>query len=155
MNKIDLVNQGFVREVQSKIGSNFIPISADADVNIDALKEEIYKKLDFIRIYMHQKGKETDFKEPMIMQNGSNVGDVCNKIHRSMIRDFKYAQIWGKSAKFGGQKVGMRSSARRRGRYNHHKKNLIDFDTVRSIQCNIHGFRFQYLILIRIPLATT
>jgi hypothetical protein len=107
LNKIDLVNQGFVREVQSKIGSNFIPISADADVNIDALKEEIYKKLDFIRIYMHQKGKETDFKEPMIMQNGSNVGDVCNKIHRSMIRDFKYAQIWGKSAKFGGQKVGI------------------------------------------------
>lgn len=107
LNKIDLVNQGFVREVQSKIGSNFIPISADADVNINALKEEIYKKLDFIRIYMHQKGKETDFKEPMIMQNGSNVGDVCNKIHRSMIRDFKYAQIWGKSAKFGGQKVGI------------------------------------------------
>jgi ribosome-interacting GTPase 1 len=56
---------------------------------------------------MHQKGKETDFKEPMIMQNGSNVGDVCNKIHRSMIRDFKYAQIWGRSAKFGGQKVGI------------------------------------------------
>jgi ribosome-interacting GTPase 1 len=24
-----------------------------------------------------------------------------------MIRDFKYAQIWGKSAKFGGQKVGI------------------------------------------------
>ena len=107
LNKIDLVNQGFVSEVQSKIGSSFIPISADADVNIDALKEEIYKSLDFIRIYMRQKGKETDFKEPMIMQNGSNVGDVCSKIHRSMIRDFRYAQIWGKSAKFGGQKVGM------------------------------------------------
>jgi uncharacterized protein len=106
LNKIDLVNQGFVRELQSKIGSCFIPISADADVNINALKEEIYKKLDFIRIYMRQKGMETDFDEPMIMRNGSTVGDVCTKIHRSMLRDFRYAQVWGMSAKFGGQKVG-------------------------------------------------
>jgi uncharacterized protein len=106
LNKIDLVNQGFVKEVQSKIGSDFIPISADTEVNIGALKEQIYKELDFIRIYL-RKGKETDFKEPLIMQNGSNVGNVCSKIHRSMVKDFRYAQIWGKSAKFGGQKVGM------------------------------------------------
>jgi ribosome-interacting GTPase 1 len=106
LNKIDLVNQGFVKEVQSKIGMDFIPISADTEVNIGALKEQIYKKLDFIRIYL-RKGKETDFKEPLIMQNGSNVGNVCSKIHRNMVKDFRYAQIWGKSAKFGGQKVGM------------------------------------------------
>jgi hypothetical protein len=24
-----------------------------------------------------------------------------------MTRDFKYAQVWGRSAKFGGQKVGL------------------------------------------------
>ena len=106
LNKIDLVNQGFVKEVQSKIGSDFIPISADTEMNIGALKEHLYKKLDFIRIYL-RKGKETDFNEPLIMQNGSNVGNVCSKIHRSMVKDFRYAQIWGKSAKFGGQKVGM------------------------------------------------
>jgi len=114
LNKIDLVNQGFVKEVQSKIGSDFIPISADTEMNIGALKEHLYKKLDFIRIYLLdfiriylRKGKETDFNEPLIMQNGSNVGNVCSKIHRSMVKDFRYAQIWGKSAKFGGQKVGM------------------------------------------------
>ncbi len=107
LNKIDLVNQGFISEVQSTIGSNFIPIAADAAINIDALKEELYNKLDFIRIYMREKGKETDFKEPMIMQSGASVEDVCNRIHRSMARNFKYAQVWGKSVKFGGQKVGI------------------------------------------------
>jgi ribosome-interacting GTPase 1 len=107
LNKIDLVNQGFIQEVQSKIGNNFIPVSADTAVNIDALKEAIYQKLDFIRIYMRPKGGATDYKEPMIMKNGSRVEDVCNKIHRNMKRNFRYGLVWGKSAKFDGQKVGL------------------------------------------------
>jgi ribosome-interacting GTPase 1 len=107
LNKIDLVNQGFVREIQSKIGDKFLPISADADINVDALKDAIYKKLDFIRIYMRPKGGNTDYKEPMIMRRGCTIQDVCNKIHRSMVRDFRFSYVWGKSAKFGGQKVGL------------------------------------------------
>jgi uncharacterized protein len=102
-----LVNQGFLKEVQSKIGNNFIPISADANINIDALKLTIYERLDLIRIYLRRKTGETDYEEPLIIRNGSNVGTVCNKIHRKMTRDFKYAQVWGRSAKFGGQKVGL------------------------------------------------
>src|SRR5207245_9072265 len=50
MNKIDLVNQGFLNELQSKIKSKIIPISADSDININALREEIYEKLNLIRI---------------------------------------------------------------------------------------------------------
>ena len=107
LNKIDLVNQGFVREIQSKIGDKFLPISADANINVDALKDAIYRKLDFIRIYMRPKGQETDYKEPMIMRRGCTIQDVCNKIHRNMVRDFRFSYIWGKSAKFGGQKVGL------------------------------------------------
>ena len=41
------------------------------------------------------------------MRRGWTIGDVCNKIHRNMIRDFRFAQIWGTSAKFDGQKVGL------------------------------------------------
>jgi small GTP-binding protein len=107
LNKIDLVNQGFIKEVQSKIGNNFIPISADANINVDALKETIYQRLDFIRIYMRPKGGDTDFAEPLIIKNGATVNDVCNKIHRNMAREFRYGLVWGKSAKFAGQKVGL------------------------------------------------
>src|ERR671911_617512 len=105
--KIDLVNQGFLKEVQSKIGNNFIPISADANINISALKQAIYQRLDLIRIYLRTKTGETDYEEPLIIRNGSSVATVCNKIHRKMTRDFKYAQVWGRSSKFGGQKVGL------------------------------------------------
>ena len=28
---------------------------------------------------------------------------VCEQIHRDFVRKFKYARVWGKSAKFPGQ----------------------------------------------------
>ncbi|HSB57569.1 MAG TPA: GTP-binding protein [Nitrosopumilaceae archaeon] len=107
MNKIDLVNQGFLNELQSNIKSKIVPISADADININALKDAIYEKLDFIRIYMRPKGGETDYDEPLITRDGSTVLDICNKLHRDMRKDFRYALVWGKSVKFGGQRVGL------------------------------------------------
>jgi ribosome-interacting GTPase 1 len=110
LNKIDLVNPSFIQEVKSKIGSNnnnFVPVSADSGINIDVLKEVIYKSLGFIRIYMRPKGGETDYKEPLIIKNGATVQDVCNKIHRNMAKNFRYGLVWGRSAKFAGQKVGL------------------------------------------------
>ena len=107
MNKIDLVNQGFLNELQSNIKSKIIPISADSDININALKEAIYEKLDFIRIYMRPKGGETDYDEPLITRDGSTILEICNKLHRDMRKDFRYALVWGKSVKFGGQRVGL------------------------------------------------
>jgi uncharacterized protein len=107
MNKVDLVNAGFINEITNKVPYKFIPVSAESNVNIAALKEEIYKRLDFIRIYMKPRGQEADMKEPLIVKNGSNVLDICNKLHRRMKEDLRYAQIWGRSVKFGGQKVGI------------------------------------------------
>jgi small GTP-binding protein len=110
LNKIDLVNASFVQEIKSKIvgnNSNFVAISADSAINIDVLKEVIYQRLGFIRVYMRPKGRETDFKEPLIIKNGATVEDVCNKIHRNMAKNFRYGLVWGKSAKFAGQKVGL------------------------------------------------
>jgi ribosome-interacting GTPase 1 len=114
LNKIDLVNASFVQEIKSKtVGNNnsnnnyFIAVSADSGINIDVLKEAIYQRLGFIRVYMRPKGGETDFKEPLIIKNGATVQDVCNKIHRNMAKNFRYGLVWGKSAKFAGQKVGL------------------------------------------------
>jgi hypothetical protein len=43
----------------------------------------------------------------MILRRGSTIGSACDKIHGDLKRNFRYAQVWGKSAKFNGQKVGM------------------------------------------------
>ena len=107
MNKIDLVNAGFINEVTKKVPHRFVPISAESNVNMEALREEIYERLDFVRIYMRRRTGETDFKEPMIVKSGSTVLEVCNKVHRNMKDDFRYALVWGKSVRFGGQRVGI------------------------------------------------
>lgn len=107
MNKIDLVNAGFTNELARKLPFKFVPISAEGNVNIAALREEIYKTLDFVRIYMRRRTGKTDFDEPMIVKNGSTVLEVCNKVHRAIKDEFRYAQIWGRSVKFAGQRVGM------------------------------------------------
>jgi ribosome-interacting GTPase 1 len=107
MNKIDLVNAGFINEIRSRMGIDFVPISADAGINIEALKEQIFQKLDFIRIFMRPKGEETDYEEPMIVRNGSLILDICNKVHRNLKDEFRYAQVWGSSVKFPGQRVGI------------------------------------------------
>ena len=107
LNKIDLVDKEFLTGLKTKIKTDVIEISANADVNIEALREKIYEKLKFIRIYMRPKGGETDYKEPLIAREGDTVEDVCNKLHRRMKREFRYGMVWGKSVKFGGQRVGL------------------------------------------------
>ncbi len=107
LNKVDLVNKEYLEEVGKRIGNGFISISADSGLNCEKVKEAIYSKLQFIRIYMRKRDGETDYKEPLIMRSGSNVGDVCDKLHRDWRKQYRYALVWGKSAKFGGQKVGI------------------------------------------------
>jgi len=84
-----------------------IPISAEKKVNLDVLVEEIYRKLDFIRIYLKPPSKKPDMDEPLVMKRGAKVEDVCRKLHRDMQRKFKYARVWGNSVKFDGQRVGI------------------------------------------------
>ncbi len=107
LNKIDLVDKKFLKELKKKIKSDVIEVSANSNINIELLKEKIYERLKFIRIYMRPKGGETDFIEPLIAREGDTVEDICNKLHRRMKRAFRYGLVWGKSVKFGGQRVGL------------------------------------------------
>ena len=67
INKIDLVDTEYSRSVTSRLEKSIYTVSADANKNIEALKQEIYNKLDFVRIYMKPKGQDADLKEPLIM----------------------------------------------------------------------------------------
>ena len=107
LNKIDLVDEKFLKDVRTKIKSEVVPVSADSGINVDLLKEKIYEKLDFIRVYMRPKGGETDYNEPLIIRRRSTIEDVCNKLHRSMKKEFRYGLVWGKSVKFAGQRVSI------------------------------------------------
>ena len=47
-----------------------------------------------------------DYHAPVILPKKRNrVEDFCNKIHRALLKDFKYAIIWGTSVKHQPMKV--------------------------------------------------
>ncbi|AGI48200.1 small GTP-binding protein domain protein [Thermoplasmatales archaeon BRNA1] len=108
INKVDLAKPGQLEAVQ-EMHKQFksVGVSAATGYNMDALKQEIYDQIDMIRIYLKPQGQEADMKEPLIVKRGNNVGDVAELIHRDFRNAFRYAQVWGKSAKFPGQTVGM------------------------------------------------
>ncbi len=103
LNKIDMVDDSYIEHVRQKIG-NCVLISAEKGINLDALRKAIYDKFRFIRVYMKEVGKKPDLEEPMIMKYGSTVQNVCEKIHQDFVRKFKFCRVWGRSAKFPGQR---------------------------------------------------
>ncbi|MEM2909114.1 MAG: GTP-binding protein [Candidatus Bilamarchaeaceae archaeon] len=103
INKIDLVGG----RLDKKLQFEYIPISAENGVNIELLKERIYRKLDFIRVYTKKRGEKVDMEEPLIVRRGTKVSDVCERLHRELKSNFKYALVWGKSVKHPGQRVGL------------------------------------------------
>lgn len=110
LNKTDLTDQenlNRITEDLSKIANAIVPISAETGTGLDLLREEIWKKLGLIRIYLKPQGKETDLENPIILRADKDVLDAARKIHGELVDSIKGAQVWGKSAKFPGQKVAL------------------------------------------------
>ncbi|KAJ1553248.1 GTP-binding protein [Nowakowskiella sp. JEL0078] len=84
-----------------------VPISAHHGWNFDDLLEKMWLYLDLARVYTKPKGQLPDYSQPVVLRkSSSSVEDFCNSIHKTLIRDFKYALIWGSSVKHNPQKVG-------------------------------------------------
>ncbi len=108
INKTDLVNPAYLKHIEKRLkGWKVIPISAEKEQGIERLRDEIFDALRFIRVFMKPQGKEADMVEPLVIKDGSDIGMVCDAIHRDFRRNFRYAQVWGKSARFPGQIVGL------------------------------------------------
>jgi small GTP-binding protein len=110
VNKIDAVPEDVWRPIVEKAesrGLQVLPISADDGTNLEELKDALFDNLDLMRIYMRPRGGETDYEEPLIIRQNATVRNVCDTIHRDIKRKFRYAKVWGESAKFPGQDVGL------------------------------------------------
>jgi len=84
-----------------------VPISAHHKWNYDSLLEKMWNYLKLVRIYTKPKGQLPDYESPVVLQtNRSSVEDFCNKIHKSILKEMKYALVWGSSVKHQPQKVG-------------------------------------------------
>ena len=106
VNKIEQYPKEVIDEIKEKY-PDAVFISALKDINLDILKDAIVDRLELIKIWMKKQGEKTDFSEPMIIKKGSTVRDVCAKIHRKFVSEFRYAVVSGPSAKHPNQRVGI------------------------------------------------
>ncbi|XP_003747304.1 developmentally-regulated GTP-binding protein 1 [Galendromus occidentalis] len=84
-----------------------VPISAHHRWNFDDLLEKAWEYLKLIRIYTKPKGQLPDYEAPVILtRDHLTVEDFCDKVHRTLIKEFKCALVWGSSVKHNPQKVG-------------------------------------------------
>ncbi|MBS3136457.1 GTP-binding protein [Candidatus Woesearchaeota archaeon] len=102
INKIDIADEGTLRK--AKAIPHDILISCEKGTNMDGLKEIIYRKLRFMKVYCKQQSRKADMDTPLIMREGSTLQDMCDRLHRDFVKRFRFARVWG-SSKFAGQVI--------------------------------------------------
>ncbi|KAM5577481.1 developmentally-regulated G-protein 3 [Rosa sericea] len=105
VNKIDQITLEEL-EILDKL-PHYSPVSAHLEWNLDGLLEKIWEYLNLTRIYTKPKGMNPDYEDPVILSSKTRtVEDFCERIHKDFIKQFKYALVWGSSAKHKPQRVG-------------------------------------------------
>jgi ribosome-interacting GTPase 1 len=108
-NKADIpIKQGTLeqlKQVTKPLETLLISAQNDKDLN-QLLGKKLFKLLQIARIYTKEPGKEPS-TNPIVTKNGVKVGALAKMIHNDFYERFKYARIWGPSAKFPNEKVGI------------------------------------------------
>lgn len=104
LNKIDMANEKELNNTKNKTNPDLC-ISGEKGINLEELKELIYKKLRIIRIYLKEFNKKADMEEPLIIWEGATLRKLCLKLHKDFVDKFRSARIWGKSVRFQGMRI--------------------------------------------------
>ncbi|KAM0804636.1 GTP-binding protein [Usnea florida] len=104
-NKIDSVSLDFLDKLARE--PHTVVMSCELDLGIQDVVERCWQVLQLMRIYTKRKGEEPDFNEALIVRNKSSIEEVCDQVHRTLKETFKYAMVWGASARHVPQRVGL------------------------------------------------
>lgn len=104
-NKIDCISLPYLNTLARE--PHTAVMSCELDLGIQDVVDTAWKELDLLRIYTKKKGAPPDFSEALIVRRNATVEDVCDQIHRSLKEKFKYALVWGASARHMPQRVGL------------------------------------------------
>lgn len=75
------------------------------DFDDSDLPEKFWSKLNKIRVQTKTAGKVAE--KPIILKKGATVEEAVKEIHKDFLKNFRYVKVWGPSAKFKGQQVGL------------------------------------------------
>lgn len=113
-NKIDTVTIEDVDELARRPHS--IVMGVHDKLNLDYLLKKIWEYMSLVRVYTKRRGEPPDLTEPVVISKertgGCTVEHLCKHLHQSLVSDFKYALVWGRSVKHRPQRVGLKHGLR-------------------------------------------
>ena len=106
LNKTDLAKPVDVKRITKLIKARYglptLPISVTEHKNLQGLKQAIWDICGLMRVYTIT----NPHSDPLVIPQGSSILEAATRIHSDFAEKFKYARVWGKSAKYDGQRVG-------------------------------------------------
>jgi len=73
-----------------------IAISAEHGTGLETLREEIYRRMDVVRVYTKlPAAKQPDMDRPFTVRRGSTLLDLAGQVHKDYIEGLKFARVWG------------------------------------------------------------
>lgn len=96
----------FVKKELSNADIDFKGVVVSSKEDVGSVKDAIWKSLGLIYVYTKSPGKKKDYP-PVALDVGSSVRDLASHVHKDFIKKFDFARVWGKSAKFDSQRVGL------------------------------------------------
>jgi small GTP-binding protein len=88
--------EALIREIHAdRFPMTTISAAASSPQEIEQFKRVVYDFLDVVRVYTKAPGKKPDFDDPYVVDRGSTVLHVAEKVHRDFVDNLKFARIWG------------------------------------------------------------
>jgi len=109
-NKADLADAPrHSRRLVDHVGSKMqvLVVSCHTGLGLSELGKRLFEALDLVRVYTKEPNASRPSPEPFIIKRGTTVGQLSRQIHSVLFRQFKYARVWGKSASYDGERVGI------------------------------------------------
>ncbi len=95
LNKIDLLEEEKLQELKDCIRPD-VCISSLNITGLDELKRLMFERLRLVKVFCKEAGKKADLDEPMILHESAVLRDMCLKLHKDFIKNFRFARMWRK-----------------------------------------------------------
>jgi len=107
---ISVINKADLKKGKLK-NNDYLYISAEKGDHLDRLREAIWKKLNFITVYLIKSNEDPDFSNPLIVTNNTDLNKIMMSLGTNFSENKTFARIWGNGSKFPGQEVSLSSQA--------------------------------------------
>jgi len=108
INKVDLVKDAS-SQIEDVVKASNLPVIAGSALTGQGLGNiggVIFNHLELVRVYTKSPNTPPS-KKPLVLRKGATIYDVAERIHKDFVKNFLYAKVWGKSAKYPGERVGL------------------------------------------------